>query len=138
MTTKIFVGINSSLQYLKSNVSICLLSENLPLNQGFPSFLCSRHLYLVFFIFGGTLAGLIGIKIKGLWTLAASLSQAHGTPAGNHCSKLSGVTGVYFNNNEKQFWCWIFGTFFGCMESKMEQIISTFTLGTKKTFVRIN
>jgi len=30
----------------------------------FPTFFCSRHPYLVFKIFGGPLASLIGIKIR--------------------------------------------------------------------------
>ena len=44
----------------------------------FPTFFCSRHPYLIFQVFGGTLAGLIGIKIVELLQLATPLSPVHG------------------------------------------------------------
>jgi len=65
---------------------------NNPLCQCFRTFFGSRHPYIVFKIFGGTLASLIGIKIREMQQLAVPLALVHGTlvcrgtPVGNHCS----------------------------------------------------
>ena len=41
---------------------------------------CSRHPSVVLRIFGGTLAGILGIKIRELQLLVAPLASAYGTP----------------------------------------------------------